>query len=138
MSELEDGMVMTAEAAKAEVMLWLDYKKVRKTTISNSTDAINNIAGAVAEGLLVLNSESFEWEQKLMNPIESTKTLTYKPRLSASEIQASMRGISSGDPMGIMIGLVAQLTGNLSGVIKKIDSEDYGICQNIALFFVPK
>jgi hypothetical protein len=135
--ELEKGMVMNLEDSKAEVMRWLEFKKVRKTTINNSTDAIDSLAGAVAEGLLEL-TDKFEWKQTLMNPIESTKVLVYKPRLLAFEVQAAMRGISTGDPMGIMFGIVSQLTGNLPAVIKQLDLEDYGVCQNIALFFVPK
>tara|TARA_R110000803_G_scaffold69859_1_gene132442 strand:+ start:1615 stop:2049 length:435 start_codon:yes stop_codon:yes gene_type:complete len=138
---LETGQVMTIEASKEEVMKWLEFKKVRQSTINNSEEAIDNLAGAIAEGLLVLN-DGFEWEQKLLSPIKTedstTETLVYKPRLAAWEIQESMKGVKTSDVFGIMFGIVAKLTGKFPQMIKKLDTEDYGICQNIALFFVPK
>ena len=140
--ELAEGQVMHIDLAKKEVMDWLEFKKVRKSTINDSEEAIQKLADAVAEGLLSLDPETFEWKQKLMNPIKTedstTEELVYKPRLLAWEVQKAMKGVKTSDVFGIMFGIVAQLTGEFPQMIQKLDTEDYGICQNIALFFVPK
>lgn len=140
MDEFNDNKIAN-EVAVEEVNKWLKFKAVRKSTIESSKTAINSLVGAVEEGILELN-EDFSWKHNLINPIvtedSSTNFLNYKPRMYAMDIQTAMRGNSAGDSMAVMMAIASELTGVNRSIIKKLEIEDYGITQNIALFFVPK
>jgi hypothetical protein len=52
------------------------------------------------------------------------------------EVQARTKQVKAGDANGILMAYVAALTGENTGIIGKMDTEDYNICQSIAVFFV--
>ena len=80
--------------------------------------------------------------QELKFPIEDKggstafKTLEYKPRLNMASIHLHLQGVKSADADGRVCAYVAALTSKPKELIKKLDTEDYGIAQAIAIFFL--
>lgn len=132
---------VSKEIAEQEVIKWLDFKRVKENTRESYKSAIEEITNAIEFGDLVLNDETMEFEQSLTFPVGQELTidkLVFKPRLKIGEIQKAMRGVKSDDTQGMIMAIVSALTTKTTGVLKELDTQDYGICQNIALFFVPK
>jgi hypothetical protein len=94
---------------------------------------------AIREGVLVLNEDK-TFTHNLSLPISSGDTpiasLTYKPRLTVGAVHAAMQGVKADNADGRILAYVAALSGQPKGVIAHIDTEDYGVCQAIAIFFL--
>jgi len=132
--------VVSKEIAEQEVIKWLDYKRVKDNTRESYKSAIEELQTAIELGELVLN-ENFEFEQKLVFPVGNDSNidkLVFKPRLNIGEIQKAMKGVKSDDAQGMVMSIVSALTVQTTGILKQLDTQDYGVCQNIALFFIPK
>jgi len=88
---------------------------------------------------LTYDDESHVYTQKLLFPIGEEKKfdeLTFKPRLDIETIQNALQGVKSTDADGRILAYISALTGFSKSVIKKMDSEDYGVAQSIAIFFL--
>lgn len=127
------------DSAKKEVEKWLDHKKVKPNKREASQDAIDALIDAVMYGQLVLG-EDFSWTANLDHPIDSGDApmgvLVFKPRLKVSETHSKMKGVKPGDADGRVMALIAALTNKPFAMIGKLDTSDYSIAQNIALFFI--
>ncbi len=110
-------LVINRETAEKEIDSWLDYKKVL------SYRAEDNV---LVQKIQFINSEAEA-------PV---KKLEYKPRLKVFEIHEQTQNEKSTDSNSIILAYVAALTGVAKGTIKKFDTEDYNICQAIAIFFL--
>ncbi len=134
-------MKVALEIAKADVERWLDFKKVRETKREANASYIDSLIEAVSEGILIINDDNII-VQELSFPIEDKdgkdafKTLEYKPRLPVSTLHMHLQGIKTGDNDGRLLAHVAALTAKPKELIKKLDTEDYGISTSIAVFFV--
>ena len=131
-------MIITKEQADQEIASWLDNKGVRPKKREAYKASIESLEDAISEGDLVLN-EDFTLTQKLKQPTSGDvpiTSLTYKARLTVGEVKKKMENVKPGDPDARIIALVSALTTQPKGVIEALDTDDYGIAQNIALFFV--
>ena len=54
------------------------------------------------------------------------------------DLKNSMRGVDTKNPMSMLLGIAAQLSGKPAVFFDHLESEDWGLIQNIALFFVPR
>lgn len=129
---------ITPEIAREEVSKWLDYKRVGTVKREQNKDSINKIAEAISDGSLILE-DKFIFVQTLKFPTEGEASLTslrYRPRIQVKDIQKSTKGATSEDPQGIIIGYICTLTAQPLAIIQALDSEDYGIAQAIAVFFL--
>lgn len=134
-TETNSATVVVSEVAKAEVKKWLDKKKVGKTERIAREYQIGILEGAIEDGVLVLNEKN-QWEQTLNFPLDgvSVNKLTYKERMSANEnIAASQR--SEGNSSLVMSCFIAELTGEASELVRKMDTTDYKIAAAIGIFF---
>ncbi len=130
--------MVVIEVAKQEVEKWLDYKKVSPKKRESYADNIDALAESISEGFLVL-TENFEFELTLKFPFGTdvkTEKLTFKPRLAVGEAQNYLQGVKATDIDGRMLAYVAALTVKPKELIKKLDTDDFSVCQNIVLFFV--
>ncbi len=133
--------LVSKEVATKDIDRWLDYKKVRDSKREANKEYIDSLVAAVCDGLLVVNDD-LTITQTLLFPIEDKegkdafKTLEYKARLNVSLLHLHMNGIKPGDNDGRLLAHVAALTAKPKELIKKIDTEDYGIALSIAVFFV--
>lgn len=127
--------VVSNELAVETVESWLNAKKVNKKKRIENAKLIEELVGLVEDGTLVLSSD-FIWKHKLIFPIgenEQIKELTYKPRISVEEIFSASKGVPN-EELGLVY--ISILTGQVKGIIKKLDLSDYTISQTIAGFFL--
>lgn len=130
------------QTAQAEVDKWLDFKKVKDQKRENNKEQIELIVDAMCEGTLELDDKTLVFTHHLSFPLgssdkEATITkLTYKPRLMVRDINAKMKGVKSGDSDGRIVGYIAALTDQPSGIITSLDTEDNSLAQQIVAFFL--
>ena len=124
-----------------EVNRWLEFKKIKAKKIEESGEAIETISEAIQLGILSID-ENCIFKHKLEIPIESEgnkimlSELTYKPRLKISEVHPKLQKVKTGDIHGMISSYISALTGQNSGMIRSLDTEDYRVAQAIATFFL--
>lgn len=127
--------VVSEELAIETVESWLDVKKVNAKKRIENEKLIQELVGLVQDGTLVL-TDKFHWKHKLIFPIgenEQIKELIYKPRISVEEIIDGSKGVKQ-EELGLVY--ISILTGQVKGIIKKLDLSDYTVSQIIAGFFL--
>lgn len=132
---------VSREAAEAEVLKWLDFKKVKQRVRDDMGDAIEALTCAIEDGDLILR-EDFFFELSLANPIDSgdspIKNLVFKPRLRQFEIEDAMKGLDMKNGIQMMKGIASALTDQPRAVLGKTYENDWGLIQNISVFFIPR
>lgn len=129
------------KTAQEEVDKWLDFKKVKPQKRENNKEQIELMTDAICDGTLVLD-DKMNFVHKLSFPLGNPdsegkiKELTYKPRLMVRDINAKMKGVKANDPDGRIVGYIAALTDQPSGVITSLDTEDNSLAQQIVAFFL--
>lgn len=129
---------VTRELAEAEVNSWLDYKRVSENRRIVQKAQIESLVGAIMEGTLILN-ENKTFTHELLFPIGGDTKITkleYKPRVDIGTIHRSLEGVKSDDADGRILAYVAALASITKTISKQIDTEDYGVAQSIAIFFL--
>lgn len=131
---------ITREMAEAEVNGWLDHKKVSAKKRDDQKDSVKALVDAIEEGHLIMNPETKVITHKLKFPLTSgdrpIESLDYKPRLDIKTVHKAMEGVKASDADGRILAYVAALSSKPKAVIEKFDSEDYSICQSVAIFFL--
>jgi len=128
------------DLAKEEFNRWLDFKRVKPKVREDYKETIESLVENIQFGFLRID-EDCNLIQELIFPIEAdivTRELTYKPRVKVGEIHNALKGIKASDAHEMIKAIAAHLIGMPKGFLSNLDTEDYSICQNIALFFIPK
>ena len=130
--------VVDLETARVEVEKWLDFKRVRESKREANKETIDALVEAVSEGQLVVNEDhSLTHTLDVPTGGETALTsLTYKPRLTVQDTHSKMKGVKANDVDGRIIALVSALCGKPASLEGKLDTSDYSISQNVALFFL--
>jgi len=138
------------EMAMEEFQKWLDYKKAKvELTMESSSEEENGedskanteIIQAIMIGDLIINDD-MTMTYKLAFPVKSQEgtselsSLTLKPRLTAFEVQKATKGINKEEPFALFIGYIHVLSGEIKGLINKIDSTDFSLLQKIVGYFL--
>jgi hypothetical protein len=132
---------LSEEAALKEFERWLDFKKVKTKKRDGNKDQQESIIEAIVDGDIRID-EKCNIIYKLLQPITDDggevflAELTFKPRLKVHEFNSKMKGVKANDVDGRLVAYVSALTGQNSGVIRKLDVDDYSICQNIIMYFL--
>ena len=132
-------MKVSKEVAVKEIQKWLDYKQVDELKVEENQTSIDTLVYAIQTGHLSFNSKDNMLTQKLKFPIGNETTidvLVYKPRLKMSEVHLRTQNVKSNDTFGLITAYVCALTGQNSGLINEIETEDNRIAQAIAIFFL--
>lgn len=133
--------VVAREVAEQEVNKWLNFKQISPSKRSAKQDAINALIENIEDGDLVLKEEGEDLflVQTLKLPTKGELPLTelrYRSRLDIGKLNNRLKQIKGLDPFASVVAYVAALTDQNSAVIQTLDTEDYSISQNIALFFM--
>lgn len=134
---MEETPNVNREQAEKEVTAWLDFKKVPGSKRKSNQSFIENMTEAIMDGTLIVEDDK-TLVHTLKFPIDGktpVKQLKYKPRLRVENIMPRLQGLKPGDADGRLLAYVAALTEQNSGIIEKLDSEDYSLGQAIAVFF---
>lgn len=129
---------INVETAQKDVERWLDLKKIGSTKRQSMKDSIEGLVEGIRDGILSIN-EKGEIQQTLKFPLgedESIKTLVFKPRISIKEVKPYLKEVKGSDVDGRLAAYVAALTNTSKDIIEKMDSEDSGISNSIAVFFL--
>lgn len=139
----DNGFVaVSMDVAQKEVEKWLDFKKTSPSNRETNSDMIEVLADAISEGVLVLDTEEYFFTQKFKFPIADDNgntvlsELKYKPRITESQLLPFLKGVKPTDIRATINGYVCALTGQNSGMIRKLDTEDKRIPNAIAIFFL--
>jgi hypothetical protein len=129
---------ISAELAGQEVSGWLDFKSVKPTKRVTHGQYINTLVEGVMYGDLVINKD-FSITHKLNAPIGldgSIKELTYKPRLTAAQMNTCLKSVVYGDSdVASTIAVGAGLSDENSGIIANMFTEDLTTLAAVAVFF---
>ena len=132
---------ITKEQARKELNLWFEAKRVKESKKEEHAESGDSIVEAIASGDLVL-TEKNEFKYNLLFPIVSDKKetilkeLTFSPRLRVGQLHSKLQGVKASDADGRILAYVSALTNQNSGLLKKMDLEDYNLCQAIVMFFL--
>lgn len=128
---------VSREVATEEVNSWLDYKKISDKKRIAQKDQIDSLVDAVCDGTLTLKADkTFVQELKFTEGENAILKLEFKPRLKMSVIHSHLQGVKSSDADGRIGAYIAALTNMPKSVIGTMDTEDFGVAQSIALFFL--
>lgn len=130
--------VISREKATEEVDSYLNHKKIsQRRREGDLKNAIESLIDSICEGTLVLK-ENFVFEQKLKFPPEGLdfQTLEYKPRVPVKTIHLSLQGVKSDDADKRVAAYIAAITSKSKAQITSLDTDDYSVGQNFALFFI--
>jgi len=147
-----DSPKVPQSLAMEEFQKWLDYKKtkVKLTMTGSDVEPADNKADNKAEmaivesimaGDLVIN-EDMTMDYKLSFPIKNDSgsvelsSLSLKPRLTAFEVQKATKGINTDEPFKLFTGYIHVLSGEVRGIINKLDSLDFSLLQKIVGYFL--
>ena len=136
-----------------EFQNWLNHKKVDLELVmaGNKSDDDDDdddagkeemaIIAAIMSGHLAID-EDMNMIYTLRHPIlddagsMAVKSLTLKPRMTAAEVQAATKGMTKKDPFKLFVGYISQLSGEVRGIVNKLDSTDFSLLQKIVGYFL--
>lgn len=118
---------LTPELAKKEVEKWLDIKRVRPKKREKLKDQISLMCEFFEDGTFILNDDG-KIVQNLLFETGGKKELVYESRLSINKLNEF-------DHQSHYVNVVSALTGELTGVIAGLDSEDTEPALVITSFF---
>lgn len=132
---------ISKDVAVIEFEKWLDFKRVKDTKRKDSEAQENEIVSAIASGNIIVEDD-FTLTHKLEFPVQNDKgvvslsELKYKPRIQVRQLNAKLKGVKADDADGRILAYAAALTGENTGMIGCLDTEDYRIASCIVMYFL--
>ena len=129
------------EVAEQEFEKWLDFKKVKSTKRLESKDQGEQIISAIENGSIIIDEKN-NLVLTLDFPVEDSSgnvtlsTLKFSPRLRVVDLNKRLKGFKADDVDGRVLAYAAALTGENTGIIGCLDTEDYRIVGNIVMYFL--
>lgn len=133
--------VVEKKVAVADIEGWLEYKKIKPKKREEREEQIELLISEVEAGNLTVE-DGFNLKYQLEFPIQdkegnvAVSELDFKPRMNSLDLSPYLKGVKPQDADGRLTAHVSALTGKGSGMIKKLDTEDKGVAEAIALFFL--
>lgn len=129
------------EVAIADFNRWLDFKKVKENKRNESKAQIDEIVSAIEHGNVIID-DNCNIIQNLEFPITSDQggivlgELKFKPRILVHQLNAKLKGVEASNVDGRILAYASALTDQNSGIIGKLDTEDYRIVSSVVMFFL--
>lgn len=131
--------VLSRHDAQEKSKNWLDAKKVKPGKRENFEDNIEDMIDGFQTGQLVLNDDN-TIELHLIFPKETDavtiKSLMFKSRITPADKRPYMKKVKPGDVRANLVAIACALTGQGTGIIESLDTEDFELVSTIALFFI--
>lgn len=131
-------MKVSKEVAEKEVLTWLEFKKISDKKKESFKENIEAIVDAICDGVLTLETD-FTFTHHLKFPLDNevkTTELKYKPRLKMVDVHKQLVGVEAKNVDGRIVAYIAALSDKPKRVITELESEDYGVAQSVAVFFL--
>lgn len=137
---------VTKEVAQKEFKDWLvNHRRIRPRLMDeknpDTTEAIENVVGAIQDGIFSINSESGEITQRLMFPIgegitdEPIESITFKTRMPATAFDAS-RKFKNQDENTKMRSAISSLGGIGLAFVAKMEMQDIITTSDLVYFYM--
>lgn len=130
---------ITKEVAQLEFDNWFESRKLPATRREgDSEDMVKEFVCAISEGYVVINNENNGVELLLREPLSTPQPLsklTFKPRITAGELQSKTAYVKPNDAQGRQIATIAALCDEVGGTIRALGSVDYSIAAVISAFY---
>lgn len=126
---------MDFELAEKEVTAWLDRKKIMPLKRSALKYQIDTLIEAIQYGIISMDGTG-KINHSLSFPIDTLDSLEYKARVSPDAILKALNSLKSNSADSRTIAYIAELTGQASGIISKLDPVDMNVAGSIAVFFM--
>ena len=129
------------EVATAEFENWLELKKIGEKKRTENAAFGDVIIENITTGTLKFDANS-NLIFTLPEPLKDDEgavflaELVFKPRIRVHELNAKLKGIKADDVDGRIAAYIAAITSQNIGVVGKLYTEDYSICQAIAMYFL--
>jgi hypothetical protein len=131
-------MQVSREIAEADVQRWLDAKRIRQSKKTLLADNVEALIESVMEGFITID-ENCNLTQILRFPVglnENVKQLNFKTRLQVLEVSPFLKKVEQGDGDGRVLAYILAATEQPLGIIQSLDTEDLGVAQSVAVFFL--
>lgn len=132
--------MVSKEVAINDINEWLDAKKISSKKRVLQVEQIESLVSEVEDGNLSFDPETKSLTYKLKFPLEgenlNLSELKFKYRITSNDLAPYLKGVKPSDADGRLAAYICALTGQNSGYIRKLDTEDLSIAQSIAVFFL--
>ena len=131
-------MQVSREIAEADVQRWLEAKRIRQTKRESLKEYIESLVLEIMDGFITID-ENCNLTQKLRFPIglhENVKELNFETRLKVLDVNPFLQKVAQGDNDGRVLAYILAATKQPLGFIQALDTEDLGVSQSIAVFFL--
>ena len=122
------------KAAKSEFDGWLSFKRIKESKRKQNDSFEEIIVDAIVNGDLSIDSNKV-MTLKIVDH-ESLKELKFKPRIKVRELNIKLKPFKSDDADGRILAYIAAITDQNTGIISGLYTEDYTVCQAIAMYFL--
>jgi len=133
--------LVSQEVSRKEIEKWLSNRRVSERKQKDFEDTIEELTSYVSSGILEYDEDSKCLKQNLEFPLGENggiKQLTYSPRLTVAEVRSAMSSLNakSSDAEARIVAHIAAATKQPAHMVLKLDTVDYSVASNIALFFL--
>lgn len=130
---MENTEKMTQEVAQAEFEKWAyETKRLRSAALEKHANDCQNFVDALCDGTLSIEEDG-SVTQKLAFEVAGRNQLKYKPRLTVAEMGSALD--YKGGDSGKTRKMVSIMTGEIVGVLDKMDSTDWALATSITAFY---
>lgn len=129
------------DQAQAEIAEWLEFKHISERKRNDNADFEEVLIDKMCQGLLKKNEDN-SLTYSLQEPVKTEDgeiildTLTFKPRIRVSDLNKRLKGVKPSDIEGRQLAYIAAITGESSGKISSIYTEDFETCAAIVNYFL--
>lgn len=129
------------EVAIQEFNDWMDYKKVKENKREEAKTQIDELVNAIMDGVLTIDENkniihTLEFPIQNQSGETTVSKITYKPRLNVRELNDKLKAVKGADGDGRILAYAKALTGENTGILGNLDTEDYRITSSIVMFFL--
>jgi len=132
---------LSYDQAQKEISEWLGFKHISERKRKDNEDQEEVLIDNMTQGLLSVNDDK-SLRYKLKEPLKSEdgdvlmEEINFKPRIRVSELNKRLKGIKANDIEGRMLAYIAAITGENTGKIGQLYTEDYEVCSAIVNYFL--
>lgn len=132
---------VTNEVAAQDFERWLSFKHISDRKREENSQYGAQITEAIQDGVIEV-TEDHELKYTLPEPIKDDdggvicKELFFKPRIRVEKLNDKLKAYKPTDADGRVLAHISALTGESAGIIGKMYSDDYKLCEAIVMYFL--
>lgn len=129
------------EVAVQEFERWLDYKRIKQKKREDNKSFEETIVQCIEDGEIAIDDNcvlTFTLPEILKDDNGNTmlEKLIFPPRVRVKQINNKMKGFKSDDADARVLAYISAISGQNTGVISNMYTEDYSVCQSIVMYFL--